>query len=107
MAGKIDPAVAASVAEAVRSVERSSSAELVVEVRTRSGSYADANARFGALVAFIVLLVVLFSPWNFPPLLVPLVVASTYIAGIYISRLTTPLQRLMTTRKERDRKVRA
>ncbi len=106
MARKIDPAVAAAVADAVRSVEVSSSAEVVIEIRTRSASYAEADARFGAVVAFGALLFVLFSPWNFAELWVPVAVAGAYVAGILMAHVAKPVQRLMTTRQERERKVR-
>ena len=83
---KLDPAVAASVTERIRSVESSSSAEVVVEVRARSGSYSHADARLAAMVAFIALLIVLFSPWTFEPIWVPPVERR-----VGLSRIMTPL----------------
>jgi putative membrane protein len=103
---KIDPAVAASVAEAVRSIEASSSAEVVVEVRAHSGSYAHADARFAALVSFATLLFVLFSVWTFDPAWVPLCVLAAYGAGLVASSFSNAIRRLMTTRHDRERKVR-
>ena len=105
MAKKIDPAVAASVNAAVRAVEVCSCAEMVVEVRDRSGSYAHADARFGAVVAFLVLVILLFAPWVFAPLWVVVDAAIAYGIGLLISRSSHAIRRLMTTRRDRERKV--
>lgn len=106
MAKKIDPADAASVTEAVRGIEASSSAEVVVEVRSMSGSYTHADARSGALVAFASLLFILFSPWTFDPLWVPGIVLSAYAMGMLASRLSDAVRRLLTSRRDRDERVR-
>lgn len=102
-----DPAVAASISDAVGAVEKSSSAELVVEVRPRSGSYAHAEGRFGAVVAFTALVFVLFSPWIFPPPWVPVAVLFPYISGVALARSSNFIRRVMTTRRDRDARVRA
>lgn len=106
MAKRIDPADAASVTEAVRGIEASSSAEVVVEVRSRSGSYTHADARSGALVAFAALLFILFSPWTFDPSWVPGTVLSAYAMGMLASRLSDATRRLLTSRRDRDERVR-
>jgi putative membrane protein len=106
MSRKLDPAETAPAAEAVRSIEASSSAEVVVEVRARSGSYAHADARCGALVAFVALLFMLFSPWTFDPIWVPAVVIFAYGMGVAVSMIGDAPRRLMTFREERDRRVR-
>jgi putative membrane protein len=103
---KLDPAVAASLAERIRAVEATSSAEVVVEIRARSGSYAHADARFAALVAFVALLIVLFSPWNFEPIWVPPVVLGAYIMGVLLARVSDFVRRSMTTRHDRESRVR-
>lgn len=51
--------------DAVRDVESRSSAELVVAVRARSGSYLHADLIAGILVALAGLIGLLFSPWPF------------------------------------------
>jgi putative membrane protein len=106
MAKTIDPADAASVTEAVRGIEASSSAEVVVEVRSQSGSYAHADARSGALVAFAALLFILFSPWTFDPTWVPGTVLSAYAMGMLVSRLSDGARRVLTGRRDRDQRVR-
>ena len=106
MVRKLDPAVTSSLAEAVRRVEDCSCAELVVEVRARSGSYAQADARFAALFAFIVLLVTLFSAWSFGPVLVAVDVALAYGIGLVLAARSDLVRRLMTTSRERAERVR-
>ena len=103
---KLDPAVAASLEERIRAVEAVSSAEVVVEIRARSGSYAHAEARFAALMAFVVLLAVLFTPWDIDPIWVPVMVLGGYIAGILVARLLDFVRRAMSTRRDRDGRVR-
>lgn len=103
---KFDPAIAASIADAVRAVEKTSSAELVVEVRARSGSYAHAEGRFAAVVAFLVLLFVLFSPWTFEPEWVPVGVLFAYVASVVIARNSDFIRRSMTTQRDRDSRLR-
>jgi len=93
-------------AERIRAVEAASSAEVVVEIRAHSGSYAHAEARFAALAAFVVLLVVLFSPWDIHPIWVPPVVLGGYIMGVLLARLSNFIRRSMTTRRDRDTRVR-
>lgn len=106
MAKKLDSVVAASITDAVRSVEASSSAELVVEVRASSGSYAHAEARFAALVAFVALVFVLFCPWTVEPQWVPVAVIFPYTFAIMIARSSNLARRLMTTRRDREARVR-
>jgi len=101
MARRIDPAVAASITEAVRELERCSCAEVVVEIRSRSGSYAHADARFASLVAFLALLVLLFSPWPFAPWWVAIDAAIAWMIGLLLSRKSDSVRHLMTTRRER------
>lgn len=105
MPKRVDPAVAKAVAEAVRSVEACSCAEMVVEVRDRSGSYAHADARFAAIFALAILVFVLFSRWVFAPGWVAVDVAIAYGVGLLIPRSSHAVRRLMTTARDRERKV--
>ena len=102
---RIDERTSAALRAAIQSIETCSCAEVVVEVRARSGSYSHADARFAAIVAFAVLLVVLFSRWTFSPLWAPIDVATAYGAGLLISMNSNAVRRLMTTRRDRERKV--
>ena len=95
-----------AITDAVHALERCSCAEVVVEVRGRSGSYAHADARFASLLAFVALLVLLFSPWPFAPVWVAVDVALAWLAGWFIARRSIAVRRLMTTEQERSTQVR-
>jgi putative membrane protein len=101
MPRQLDPAITASLTEAVRDLELRSCAEVVVEVRARSGSYAHADARFAAALAFAGLLLLLFSPWPFHAAWVAIDVALLYAIGMAISRRGDFIRRLMTSDRER------
>lgn len=103
---QLDPAVTQALSDAVHELERCSCAEVVVEVRARSGSYAHADARFASLLAFVALLVLLFSPWPFAPLWVAVDVAVIWLAGAFIARRSVAIRRLMTTEQERATQAR-
>lgn len=94
------------IAEAVQALERCSCAEVVVEVRPRSGSYAHADARFASLLAFVALLVLLFSPWTFAPVWVAVDVAAVWFLGLFAARRSDGVRRLMTAESERAAQVR-
>ena len=55
----------AALSEAVRAVESCSSAELVVAVRPRAGSYLHADLIWGILAGLAALAVLLYSRWEF------------------------------------------
>jgi uncharacterized membrane protein len=97
----MDPAVISALTDAVRELEQRSCAEVVIEVRSRSGAYAHADARFASLVAFVGLLVLLFSPWHFQAGWVAVDVALLWILGLLASRKSDSVRRLVTTRRER------
>lgn len=102
----IDPKITAAITDAVHKLEQCSCAEVVIEVRARSGSYAHADARFASLVAFVALLVLLFSPWPFQPMWVAIDVAVVWFAGVFTARRSNGARRLMTTERERETQVR-
>jgi putative membrane protein len=102
----LDPAVTAAITDSIHELERCSCAEVVVEVRARSGSYAHADARFASLLAFVALLVLLFSPWPFQPIWVAIDVAIVWFLGIYSARRSDHVRRLMTSENERATQAR-
>lgn len=106
MPKEIPKEAAAALTEAVRELEACSCAEVVVEVRSRSGSYAHADARFAALLAFLALIVLLFSPWPFAPPWVAIDVAIAYLLGFLIARRSDSVRSLMTSSRERAAQVR-
>lgn len=78
----------------------------MIEVRARSGSYAHADARFAALVAFLALFVLFFSQWSFAPLWVVIDTVIAYAVGYLIARRSDSVRHLMTTERERATQVR-
>lgn len=94
-----------ALADAVREVEAATSAELVVAVRARSGSYLHADLIAGILAALAALAFLLFSPWEFGLawFVVDPIVAGL-LAGLLSSRLPG-LRRALTPRAERRRRV--
>jgi uncharacterized membrane protein len=94
------------IGEVVRAVESRSAAELVVEVRARSGSYGHADARFAALLTFISLVVLVYMPFVVPPFAVLLDSVAAYLIGTAIARRSDALRRLFTSRRERLEAVR-
>lgn len=101
-----ESAAARSIGEAVRELESRSAAELVVEIRARSGSYAHADARFAAFLALVSLAVLVYMPFTVPPVAVLLDPVAFYAVGLAIARRSESLRRLFTTRKERQQTVR-
>jgi putative membrane protein len=101
----VDPVVAAALTEAVRDLESRSSAEVVVEIRSRSGSYAHADARFASLVALLALIFLLFSPWTFRPGWVVADVAVAWGIGLVAASKSDALRRVLTTDRERAAQV--
>lgn len=98
---ELAPSTTQAITEAVQELERCSCAEVVVEVRGRSGSYAHADARFASLVAFVALLVLLFAPWQFAAGWVAVDVAVAWVLGLFLSKKSVAVRRLMTTETER------
>jgi putative membrane protein len=87
--------------QAVLELESRSSAELVIEIRPRSGSYAHADARFAAILTLVSLAVLVFMPVVVPPVTVLLDAIVFYVVGLAIARRVDALRRLCTTRRER------
>ncbi len=102
---RLDPAVEKAITDAIRELERCSCAEVVVEIRARSGSYAHADARFASLVAFVALEFLLFSPWAFAPHWVAIDVAIVWFAMLLLR--SDRARKWMTSRREREAQVRA
>lgn len=95
----------AALAEAVRAVESCSSAELVVAVRPRSGSWLHADLVWGVLAGLVALAVLLYSRWEFELVwfLVDPILAGA-LAGLAASR-SDVLRRVFTRPATRRRRV--
>ena len=105
MTKTLDPAVAAELTEAVRELELRSCAEVVLEIRARSGSYAHADARFASLIAFVALVVLLFSPWPFQAIWVAVDTGLAWVLGLFLARKNDTVRRWMTREHERAAQV--
>jgi putative membrane protein len=91
--------------EAVRAVEAASSAELVVAVRPRSGSYLHADLIAGIVGSFVALAVLLYSRWVFGLawFLVDPVLAGLLVG--FVSSRSPALRRLLTRPAARRSRV--
>jgi len=104
---EFDQAASEALAQAVRDIEKDTDAEIVIVVRGRSGSYRHADYLFGALFAFLGLLFVLFSPFDFHTYWVPFDVAALFAAGAFVSSRSDSIRRRLTTEKFRAKAARA
>ena len=98
---KFDKSAGDEVAAAIREIEKQTSAEMVVVVRGRSGNYLHADYLFGAIVALIGLVFVLFSPVEFHTYWIPFDVIALFVAGAWVSSRGHWIRRTLTTKKFR------
>src|SRR5436853_7602105 len=103
---KFDQAASEAIAQAVREIEKQTDAEVVIVVRGRSGSYRHADYLFGLIIAFLGLLFVLFSPFDFHTYWVPIDVALLFVVGAFVCSRTDSLRRLLTGKKFREKSAR-
>lgn len=102
-----DTAARANLTNCIREIEKITDAELVLVVRARSASYRQADYLFGALLAFVGLNFLLFSPFTFHRLWVPIDVAGLFLVGSFVSSRSNAIRRLLTRAKARKQSVRA
>jgi putative membrane protein len=103
---KFDQSACETLAGCVRGIEKTTDAELVIVVRARSGQYTHADYLCGALLAFLGLLFLLFSPFDFHHNWVAIDVALLFALGTYLSSKSNFVRRLFTTKKFREKAVR-
>jgi putative membrane protein len=103
---RFDEAASEALAQAVRDIEKDSDAEIVIVVRGRSGTYRQADYLFGAIIAFVGLLFVLFSPFEFHTYWVPFDVLLLFIGGAFVSSRTDFIRRRLTTKVFRAKAAR-
>src|SRR5437588_6537154 len=101
MKSRFDKAASDSIAQAVREIEAKTDAEVVIVIRGRSGSYRQADYLCGAILAFLGLLFVLFSPFDVHTYWVPFDVVILFGIGAFVCSRTYLLRRLLTTTKFR------
>lgn len=103
---QLDQSACDKLTECVRDIEAATDAELVIVVHARSGSYRSADFLCGAVAAYLVLLFLLFDPYEFPLPLVPIVVAAVFLLGFYFCSRSNTLRRLFTGERFRAKVVR-
>lgn len=96
-----------SVGEAVGDAESRTSAEIVVIVRRTSGTWREVDLAVGAVVAFGVLLVLLFHPQPFAVEAMPVDVAVAFTAGALLCASLPPFKRALLPRKGVAAQIRA
>ena len=90
----------------VKDIETRTDAELVLVIRARSDSYRHADYLFGALLAFVGLVFLIFSPYTFHPNWVLIEVVLFFVLGAFASSRSNALRRLFTSKKVQADKVR-
>src|SRR6185312_11812324 len=103
---KFDEASRVTLTDCVQKIEASSDAEVVLIVRARSGSYRHADYIFGAALAFVGLLLLLFLPLDFHEYWVPFDVVLLFAGGALLSSRSNLLRRLLTSKTFRSAAVR-
>lgn len=103
---KFDKTAADAIGAAIHEIESKTNAEVVVAVRGRSGTYRHADYLFGAFVALLGLLFVLFSPFDFHTYWIPLEMIGLFVAGAFVSSRGDWIRRLLTTQKFRAKAAR-
>src|SRR6476659_815185 len=104
---KFDKAAGETIGAAIAEIESQTSAEVVVAVRGRSGTYRHADYLFGAMVALTGLLFVLFSPFDFHTYWIPFEMIGLFAAGAFVSSRGDWIRRLLTTQNFRAKAARA
>lgn len=103
---RFDQAACDNLSDCVRDIEKATNVELVIAVRSRSGSYRHADYLFGAILAYAGILFLLFSPWLIKPYWGAVEVAGLFLLGVFISSKSNAIRRLLTSKEERAQKVR-
>lgn len=104
---QFDKTAGEAIAAAVRDIESATAAEIVVVVRGRSGTYRQADYLFGAIIALLGLIFVLFSPWEFHTFWIPFDVVALFVAGAFVSSRGDLIRRWLTTKSFQVKAARA
>jgi putative membrane protein len=93
-----EAAAKSEVKKAVQYIEGTSSAEIVVSVSHQSATYVDAEFLIGFVVSLLMLLVLTFSPAEFPFYAFPIAALLGFIVGVFGARQAPVLKSLVTPR---------
>jgi putative membrane protein len=86
-------------------LEADTDAEVVVVAAPRSGSYRDLALAFGLAVAWLLLLLVLFSPFPFQPAWIPLELPALVVLATWAAHRRPGLLRLLAGPRRRKAQV--
>jgi len=103
---RFDDATSDALTNCVREIEKATDVELVLIVRARSGVYRQADYLFAAIISFLGLLFLLFSPFEFHHYWVAIDVALLFVIGVYISARSNAIRHRLTTTRFREMAVR-
>jgi putative membrane protein len=93
------PAARELLTRAVKGIELRSSAEVVLAIRQRSGSYRHADLTAGIVAGVLALAFVLFAPWPFPAWMLFVFPVTFGAALAWLTAFTPTLRRLCTSQK--------
>lgn len=96
-----------AVEAAVGRLEADTDAEVVVVAAPRSGSYRDLALAFGLVMAWLMLLLVLFSPFHFQPVWIPLELPAVAVLATWAAHKRPGLLRRLAGRKRLKAQVEA
>jgi putative membrane protein len=94
-----DDAAKSEVAEAIREIEKATSAEVVVAVRASSGHYRHTDYLVGFALSLFALLVFLFDEHEFSMAWMPLDTVLAFALGTFVCASVPPLRRALTSRR--------
>lgn len=103
---RFDDAARAAFTACVSEIEKNTDAELVLTIRSHSGSYRHADYLCGAILAFLGLLFLLFSPLNFGPYWVVFDVIVLFALGAFVSSRSSFIRRLLSSASHRRKAAR-
>jgi putative membrane protein len=103
---RFDDAASEALTNCVKEIEKATDVELVLIVRARSGVYRHADYLFAAVLSFLGLLFLLFSPFEFHHYWVAIDVALLFVIGAYLSSRSSAIRRRLTTKSFRETAVR-
>lgn len=103
---RFDQASCDQLALCVREIETKTDAEIVIAVRGRTGTYRHADYLCGAIVGFLTLIFLLFSPFEFNHYWVAIDVVLLFAIGALVCSRSNALRRLLTTKQFRADAVR-
>ena len=103
---RFDQSSCDQLADCVREIEAQTDAEIVIAVRARSGNYRHADYLCGAILSFLGLLFLLFSPFEFRHYWVAIDVLLLFALGAYLCSRSSALRRLLTSKDYRAEAVR-